>query len=318
MIQWIKHIEVNIWNACNSKCTFCMSSHSNTAEKWDKNTIIKTIIWKKGEYNSIWFIWWEPTVFPDLPEFIKLAKLLGYKYIQITTNWMRLSNKSYFENLVKNGLNTIKLSISSIDDQIEAAITKVPKSYSLKKQAIENYNELKKNYNLSLDTQTVISKYNYEYIFDIAKNFLDSGVNSIRMQFVWHYHSYPAQNLKDSFVNYDKTTPYLKKLTDYIEQNNLHKITIADFPICYLIENWIVKNEKSHIIWEYHDFFDQVADGRTKTEFSFQQQKLDKLKYYPLKKCKNCPFKNFRPCPWFNVWYMENLKKFGINEVRDI
>jgi len=66
---------------------------------------------------------------------------------------------------------------------------------------------------------------------------LDCNVNSIRMQFVGHYHSYPQKNLEQSFVNYDKVTPYLKTLTDYVRQNSLHQITIADFPICYLIEN---------------------------------------------------------------------------------
>lgn len=319
MYNWKrKHIEINIWNACNSKCTYCMSSYIDINSIWDKNTILKSIISKKKFYNSIWFIWWEPTIFPNLLEFVKLSKLLGYKYIQITTNWMKLSNLEYFEKLVKNWLNTIKLSISSIYDDIEFAITKVPKAYELKKNAIKNYNILKKKYDIILDTQTVVSKYNYKFIFDIAKNFLENNINSIRMQFVGHYESYPEENLKASFINYDKITPYLKNLTDFIRENNLHQIKIADFPICYLVENWIVKNEKENIIWEYYDFFDEVADGRNKTEFSFQQHKLNIFKCYPLKKCKNCPFKNLKPCPGFNVGYMENLKKFGINEKRDI
>lgn len=80
----------------------------------------------------------EPTVREDLPEIAGMAKELGFSYIQLNTNGIRLSRSAdYCKNLKAHGVTTVYLGFDGVKES--SYITKYgQKLLDVKKRAIEN------------------------------------------------------------------------------------------------------------------------------------------------------------------------------------
>lgn len=310
----IKNIELNIWNACNLKCKFCMSIYDQCLELIaPKSNIYNSIIKnKKNWFNSIGFLWWEPTISRFLPEYIKLAKLSWYKNISIVTNGLRLQNYEYFEKLLKNWLNLIKASIHSIDDTIESNITQVKNSYTKKEKFLINSIDLKKKYNFEIHIQVVVNKLNYKSMKQMAKRFIELWVDSQRYQFVWYYDDYPKDFLKEIFVSYEQVSKYLNELNNFSKTIKKKFLSLWDFPLCYLLKHKIIESWNSQIIWENLDKIDTIDDIRNKEKFNFKERKKGSLKYFPLKQCQWCKF--MTNCFWFYKNYFKYTKLYWYKE----
>jgi uncharacterized radical SAM superfamily Fe-S cluster-containing enzyme len=61
----------------------------------------------------------EPTLRDDLPEIVEVARRIGYSFIQINTNGLRLaSDKEYLRRLQAAGLSSVFLQFDGVDDEI--------------------------------------------------------------------------------------------------------------------------------------------------------------------------------------------------------
>jgi hypothetical protein len=61
----------------------------------------------------------EPTLRDDLPEVVEVARRIGYSFIQVNTNGLRLaSDKEYVRRLQAAGLSSVFLQFDGVDDEI--------------------------------------------------------------------------------------------------------------------------------------------------------------------------------------------------------
>jgi uncharacterized radical SAM superfamily Fe-S cluster-containing enzyme len=61
----------------------------------------------------------EPTLRDDLPEIVKVARRIGYSFIQVNTNGLRLaSDRAYLRQLLDAGLSSVFLQFDGLDDEI--------------------------------------------------------------------------------------------------------------------------------------------------------------------------------------------------------
>jgi uncharacterized radical SAM superfamily Fe-S cluster-containing enzyme len=61
----------------------------------------------------------EPTLRDDLPEIVEVARRIGYSFIQVNTNGLRLSSdKAYVRRLLETGLSSVFLQFDGFDDEI--------------------------------------------------------------------------------------------------------------------------------------------------------------------------------------------------------
>jgi hypothetical protein len=61
----------------------------------------------------------EPTVRDDLPEIVEVARRIGYSFIQVNTNGLRLaSDRAYVRRLLDTGLSSVFLQFDGVDDEI--------------------------------------------------------------------------------------------------------------------------------------------------------------------------------------------------------
>lgn len=113
---------LEVTDRCNLHCAVCFAD-SGCGETEDPP--LETITWlleramaAAGPCN-LQLSGGEPTLRDDLPEIIEAARRVGFSFIQVNTNGLRLaSDKSYANRLGAAGLSAVFLQFDGVDDEI--------------------------------------------------------------------------------------------------------------------------------------------------------------------------------------------------------
>ncbi|MFH0976042.1 MAG: radical SAM protein [Spirochaetota bacterium] len=132
---------LEITQRCNLHCPVCFASTVSDSAADPDQTVIESwyrrLLDSGGNYN-IQLSGGEPTVRDDLPEIIQLGHKLGFDYIQLNTNGLRLAKEPhYVEKLRDAGLNNVFLQFDGMTDNIYEALRGAP-LLDIKKAAIDN------------------------------------------------------------------------------------------------------------------------------------------------------------------------------------
>ena len=131
-----------VTNRCNSDCPICFTRNEKEDTYEPDIDELKNLLGfykkKAGVEALIEFCGGEPTVREDLPMIAKTAKFMGFNYIQLNTNGIRLSESlEYCINLSKNGITSVYLGFDGVT--AEPYIYKYGKNlFEIKKKAIKN------------------------------------------------------------------------------------------------------------------------------------------------------------------------------------
>lgn len=212
---------------CNAKCLFCnvpselyslkeMSTHEAKAE------IERLILLNKNMRLDI--TGGEPTIRKDLTEVVKYASKKGVKTIQVQTNGILLSNKSYVKDLKAAGLNKIFVGLHSHIPKIHDCLVGLNSAFKKCIKGIKNSLES----DIEVILNPVITLKNYKglpnYIKFIKENF--SQIRSISLSVV--------QPRGRAWVNrylvprYEMISPYIKEALYF---GNKHRLIINN-PYC--------------------------------------------------------------------------------------
>ena len=113
---------IEVTDRCNLNCAVCFAD-SGRAEAEDPS--LERISWlleramaAAGPCN-LQLSGGEPTLRDDLPEIVEVARRIGYSFIQVNTNGLRLaSDKDYGRRLRVAGLSSVFLQFDGVDDDI--------------------------------------------------------------------------------------------------------------------------------------------------------------------------------------------------------
>ncbi|TFF96757.1 radical SAM protein [Candidatus Thorarchaeota archaeon] len=139
---------LDVTNRCNLRCPICfaVAAEGGTVYEPDPEQVLEMM--KNLRSNlpvpapAIQFAGGEPTVSKHLPKYIKWAKELGFKHVQIASNVIRVGkSKDYLQELRDAGLSTIYMQFDGITEKpyVEARGTNL---LPLKKQAVQNAREV--------------------------------------------------------------------------------------------------------------------------------------------------------------------------------
>jgi len=107
---------IEVTSRCNLNCEFCFAdAHGNESDP-DMETIgmwYKRIIEAGGPYN-LQISGGEPTMREDLHEIISMASNMGFKFIQLNTNGIKLRDYNYYKQLKEAGLKSIFLKFDGL------------------------------------------------------------------------------------------------------------------------------------------------------------------------------------------------------------
>lgn len=255
----MKHVELNLGLSCNHKCIFCMSwiTREKIRRFESKELIEKEISLLSSKwYNSIGFLWWEPTIHPYFLDLLFYAKENNFQDIEVISNASTFHNKKFLLQAIKDWLTRISLSIHShISKKEEFLSWGIIWILDKKLQSLENIINLYKNWFLKreLSVNVVISKINFREIKDTVLFLYKKWVRSFRINFIqleWT----STKNYSILALRYEEFLPYLKDILNLANQYNDIRINFESIPWCF---SWL----------DYFDFL------------KYSEQSIDKEKY---------------------------------------
>ncbi len=139
---------LDVTNRCNLRCPICFAIAAEGGDVYEPTPEEVLEMMKNLRRNepvpapALQFAGGEPTVSKHLPQYIKWAKELGFRHVQIASNAIRVGkSKEYLQELRDAGLSTIYMQFDGVTPEpyIEARGTNL---LDLKKQAIQNAREI--------------------------------------------------------------------------------------------------------------------------------------------------------------------------------
>ena len=305
----MKNIEINIGNACNNECRFCMIEYEDDRSFVDYDVIKKELIKaKKNKFDSIGFLGGEFTLHPDVLKIIKLAKLLGFKIIHIISNGRKYHDKKFLERLIKSGVNRFSVSIHSHQSEIEDYLTQRKGGFAEKVEGLHNLVALTRQGLIKnpISLNFVINGKNYKSIIESLEFFTQLGIKDYRFNFIW-LHGRAGKN-HDLFLTYSEILPYMEKMIEFSKTNNI-RIAFEGIPACLI-------NDKAKIeyLGELRDLNTEIVaynnPEKSREQFNWQERKKNEFKIKH-EKCSQCQW--HRICD--GVW-KDYIKNYGWQEFK--
>jgi MoaA/NifB/PqqE/SkfB family radical SAM enzyme len=169
----------------------------------------------------------EPTIRKELPELIAFARNLGFRDICIITNGQMLSNQSYCEELVEQGLNDVLFSIHGLNETHDQ-LTRVPGSFRRITEAVENVKKL----GVKFRTNTTVVKHNFRQLPEMGDFFLKLKPDAVNFIMFNPWYS-PGSQKEEVTSRYSESAPFLKKAVDALAPE-IKRVTVRYIPYCFM------------------------------------------------------------------------------------
>ena len=102
-------------NACNHECIFCAHQKMKRKVGYMKREMVESALrqaYELGTREVGFYATGEPFLVKELPEYIKLAKDIGYEYVYLTSNGS-LATEEKIKAVIDAGLDSLKFSINA-------------------------------------------------------------------------------------------------------------------------------------------------------------------------------------------------------------
>lgn len=155
-----KTLEFFVNYACNAKCPFCFNP-PDAAPELERGLPLPDLArrllggWREG-FRAVKFIGGEVTVRDDFPQILALARRVGYRSVQLTTNGIRLADPAYAKKIVALGVNKVRFSIHGHTPELHDRLVAVPGALA----KIEKAAKILKPLGVSLGVNYVLNRVN--------------------------------------------------------------------------------------------------------------------------------------------------------------
>ncbi len=184
---------LEVTERCNLKCTFCFADAGSNPKHDPDLTVIKgwyqRLLDAGGPYN-VQISGGEPTVRNDLAQIVAVGRQMGFNFIQLNTNGIRLAeDKNYVKDLKEAGLSSVFLQFDGTKSGIYQAL-RGRDLLAEKIAAIENC--IAENIGVVL-VPTLVPGVNTDNVGDIIKFALKyvPGIRGVHFQPVSYFGRYP-------------------------------------------------------------------------------------------------------------------------------
>lgn len=228
----MKRLDLKVGFQCNNSCLFCVQGDKRLFCPDKSDLEIRRILKEmRKDHESIVFTGGEPTLRKELLDWIKYAKKLGYKDIQIQTNGRMFSYLDFCKALIKAGVTEYSPAIHGSTAKIHDSQTQAPGSFKQTINGIKNLKKLKQY----VITNSVITKINYKDIPNLAKLLIDLKVDQFQFAFM-HINENIAKDpqlIKTIVPRYHKVIPYVKKGIDFAARAGV-RVMVEAVPYCFM------------------------------------------------------------------------------------
>ncbi len=246
---------LEITQRCNLGCAFCFAdTGKHVPVDPDLNTItgwFQRLLDAGGPYN-IQLSGGEPTVRSDLPEIIQLGRSLGFDFIQINTNGLRLGeDPRYVKELKSAGLSSVFLQFDGVDSEVHQKLRGRSLS-AIKRKAIDNC----ASHNLAVVlVPTLVPGINIDQIGKIIE-FASKHIpvtRGVHFQPVSYFGRYPNTPSDEDRITTPEILREIEKQTGGRMKASNFKPPGCENAYCSFHGNFVVMPDGNYHSWTHHD-----------------------------------------------------------------
>jgi molybdenum cofactor biosynthesis enzyme MoaA len=227
-----ERLHVSIGAVCNNNCIFCMEEDrdgryvNNSAMTPER---VRWMLEKHRGAEEVCFTSGEPTTRPELPDFVRLAKALGYRRISMMTNGRRCGHLPYAVALAKAGMNRFYISIHGHTKKLHEGLTRTPESFGQTVAGLDAVTQLKR-FGVELHTSTVLTHRNYPHMLEIYRFLRSHGVDQVVFN-VMQANGRADTYFDQIFPRYSAIAAEFKKFTSEVGEAKPMAF-LVDIPLC--------------------------------------------------------------------------------------
>lgn len=173
---------MNITYKCANRCVFCATGDRiSAALDWDK---IEGILRQHHEdgTDQLDVDGGEPTTHPRLIDAIRLARELGYRSINVTSNGRLLRDRGLAQSLLESGITHLLVSLHGATPEVHEACTDLPGSFAQTVEGIDNVMALRPAH-VETGMNVTIVRQNVEHLKPLTELAIMKGFSKINFQF---------------------------------------------------------------------------------------------------------------------------------------
>ena len=157
-----RRLHVKVSSGCNNNCQFCLDDRSRRTDTDDEG--VATLLARNANLGEVLFTCGEPTLHPELPRYVAMARRAGYRSIGLVTNGRRLAYEPYCASLLSAGLTEVTVSIHGHTPQLHDGLTRSPGALRQTLAGLENLGRLRSNGTPRIITSTVVCRTNADHL----------------------------------------------------------------------------------------------------------------------------------------------------------
>ena len=305
-----RNCEVILNYDCNAKCKFCYHPDTVLTQVAERMPFAKAAeALYKGRREKCWvayLIGGEITMRDDLPKIVKLARSMGYPYVQVMTNGLKLADPDYARTLVEAGANIFRVSVHGPDAKTHDTLVGVPGAFKKVMKAFENLTRL----GAEISVNHALTKPNYKTLPGLLKIISGRfGIEDFNVIFP-HYNGMMAKRASELKVSVTQAVPYVREALAYLRDSGavIEDSVLVNFCPCNLPEAVHLMTE-----WERPS---AGQDDEPLFHIDGKEERIHGLKErlcLKNKGCRDCVY-NSR-CMGFEKWYSDI---FGPEEFRPV
>ena len=175
-----RRIHVNIGPVCNNNCLFCMEQDRRRRQRVNGALTpqrVHAILEQNRGCGEVCFTSGEPTLVPELPDYLSWARRLGYGRISLMTNGRRLAYADYCERLVDAGLGYFYVSIHAAEARTHDGLVRVSGAFAQTVAGLKHAARLAPR--VGLHSSTVVTRRNLDSLAAIYAFLRGLGVQQV-------------------------------------------------------------------------------------------------------------------------------------------
>jgi MoaA/NifB/PqqE/SkfB family radical SAM enzyme len=173
---------MNITYKCANRCVFCATGDRiSAALEWEKIDAILRQHRDEGT-DQLDIDGGEPTTHPRLADAIRLARDLGYRSINLTTNGRLLRDRAFAADVLASGISHLLVSLHGATAAVHEAATDAPGSFEQTLAGIDNVMALKPA-DLETGMNVTIVRCNLDHLKPLTELAIAKGFAKINFQF---------------------------------------------------------------------------------------------------------------------------------------
>jgi pyruvate-formate lyase-activating enzyme len=229
-------LHVLVGRSCNNNCLFCMEAdRQGRADHVGAQTRdhVRRMIVDHPDTSEILFTSGEPTLCPDLPQYVSWAKESGFRTIGLISNGRRLAYPGYLEDLVDRGLNRITVSIHGHTAKVHDGLTRAPGSFLQTRAGLARCTRLSRTLPLRVHTSTVLNRRNLPHLRALHDMLHVLGVHEMVFN-VMMAKGLGAKHAAALLPHYDGVVLAFEALCAGLDTDAIRRVRVVDMPPCVL------------------------------------------------------------------------------------